>query len=153
MNTLTKYFPWIVVGVLTLYAAGKMYPEAGDVQEFDLSTFGEIPVLDGGRIKPLDSVARANMLFISGRSDWEDPQGYATGDPLAPGSHGRGRPDASPDRRLPVFRIDNEQVLAELGLEYRPGITAIRGTKSARPRTSSTSLRRSQAREDKKAAG
>jgi ABC-type transport system involved in cytochrome c biogenesis permease subunit len=122
MNTLTKYFPWVVVGAFVLYAASKMYPKRETYKEFDLSAFGAIPVLDGGRLKPLDSVARANMLYISGRSDWEDPQGdtrpailwllevMAAGDPRS-----------SPIADYQVFRVDNEQVLAELGLPYRPG--------------------------------
>lgn len=122
MNTLTKYFPWLVVGAFVLYAAGKMYPKRETYKEFDLSAFGALPVLDGGRIKPLDSVARTKMLFISGRSDFEDPQGNTQPailwllETLAWGD-----PHSGPAAEYRVFRIDNEQVLAELGLEDRPG--------------------------------
>src|SRR6266853_2016125 len=35
--------------------------------DFDLSRFGEIPVLVGGRIKPLDTVARNSLLIIHGK--------------------------------------------------------------------------------------
>ena len=122
VNTLTKYFPWLVVGAFVLYAAGKMYPKREMYKDFDLSAFGAIPVLDGGRIKPLDSVARTKMLFISGRSDFEDTQGNTQPailwllETLAWGD-----PNAGPAAEYRVFRVDNEQVLAELGLEERPG--------------------------------
>ncbi|HBR94487.1 MAG TPA: cytochrome C biogenesis protein, partial [Opitutae bacterium] len=35
--------------------------------EFDLESFAELPVQVGGRIKPLDSVARNTLLLLSGR--------------------------------------------------------------------------------------
>jgi ABC-type transport system involved in cytochrome c biogenesis permease subunit len=123
VNTLTKYFPWAVVGVFALYAVGTMYPKRETYKEFNVSDFGAIPVLDGGRIKPLDSVARAAMLHISGRSDWEDPDGKTRPailwllEVLAAGD-----PNASPIADYAVFRIDNEQVLAELGLKEKEGL-------------------------------
>jgi len=152
---LTRFFPWIVIGVVALYAAGKMYPKSETYREFDLSKFGAIPVLDGGRIKPLDSVARSNMLFISGRSDWEDLQKHTRPailwllEVMAAGS-----PNATPIADYQVFRVDNEQVLAELGLEYRPGNyryswNEIRAAADKFDRAFSAA----QAREDKKAAG
>ncbi len=122
MNTLTKFFPWAIVAVFSLYAVGKMVPKHETYKEFDLSAFGAIPVVDGGRVKPLDSIARTSMLFISGRSDWEDaredtqPAILWLLEVLAAGD-----PNAAPIADFRVFRVDNEQVLAELGLEYRPG--------------------------------
>ena len=49
MNTLTKIFPWAVVGVFALYAAGavgKSFQPKQTHKEFDLTAFGSIPVLD-----------------------------------------------------------------------------------------------------------
>ena len=37
------------------------------ISVFDLDTFSELPVQVGGRIKPLDSVARNTLLILSGR--------------------------------------------------------------------------------------
>jgi ABC-type transport system involved in cytochrome c biogenesis permease subunit len=37
--------------------------------DFDFSRFGEIPVLVGGRIKPLDTVARNSLLIIHGKQE------------------------------------------------------------------------------------
>jgi ABC-type transport system involved in cytochrome c biogenesis permease subunit len=122
VNTLTKYFPWVVIAAFTLYAAGKMVPKRETYKEFNLTAFGQLPVLDGGRIKPLDSVARTRMLFISGRSDFEDAQGNTQ--PailwlLETLAWGDARSGPAADYR--VFRVDNEQLLAELKLEERPG--------------------------------
>ena len=35
--------------------------------DFDVLSFSELPVQVGGRIKPLDSVARNTLLILSGR--------------------------------------------------------------------------------------
>jgi len=122
MNTFTKLFPWVIIAVFSVYAAGKMVPKTASYKDFDISAFGAIPVLDDGRIKPLDSVARTNMLAISGRSDFQDTKGdsqpailwlletLAWGDPFA-----------GPAADYRIFRIDNEQLLGELKLENRPG--------------------------------
>ena len=37
--------------------------------DFDLTKFGKIPVLVGGRIKPLDTVARNSLLIIHGKQE------------------------------------------------------------------------------------
>jgi ABC-type transport system involved in cytochrome c biogenesis permease subunit len=154
MNSLTKYFPWIVIGVVSLYAAGKMYPKRETYKEFDLSAFGAIPILDGGRLKPLDSIARSNMLFISGRSDWEDAQGrtrpailwllevMAAGDPRA-----------NPIADYNVFRIDNEQVLAELGLVEKEGLRYSWNEIRKAADKFDRAFLAAQMREDKKASG
>jgi len=54
----------ILVGVLALLAAllGTLSP--GKVSGFDVDGFGHIPVLEGGRVKPLDSLARNSLLVI-----------------------------------------------------------------------------------------
>ncbi len=123
MKNLAKYFPWAVVAVFVLYAAGKMYPSREVYKDYDLSAFGAIPVLDGGRIKPLDSIARSNMLLIRGTSEFEDREGNTQPailwllEILAAGD-----PNASPMADYEIFRIDNEQLLAELGLREKPGL-------------------------------
>jgi ABC-type transport system involved in cytochrome c biogenesis permease subunit len=122
VNTLTKLFPWAVVAVFTLYTGYQMVPKQETYNEYDLTAFGSIPVLDGGRIKPLDSVARTNMLFISGQSSFTDLSGDTQPAILwLLETITSGDPDTGPAADYRVFRIDNEQVLEELSLEYRPG--------------------------------
>jgi ABC-type transport system involved in cytochrome c biogenesis permease subunit len=60
---LSKFGPW-VVGVLALgWVASGLLP-ARPVRGMNLDAFGRLPVLEGGRIKPVDSVARNSLLMI-----------------------------------------------------------------------------------------
>src|SRR3954463_13605580 len=66
---------WIPIAVLILAAAwliSALRPQtnSGDV---DLVTFGRLPVLVKGPIKPLDTVARTSLLVLQGRQRVSDP--------------------------------------------------------------------------------
>jgi ABC-type transport system involved in cytochrome c biogenesis permease subunit len=50
----------VVAVLLTLLPPGR-------VRGFDVEKFGRMPVLEGGRVKPLDSVARNTLLMIRGK--------------------------------------------------------------------------------------
>ena len=56
----------IVCGIATLMILGGLRSSKVD-SDFDLAAFAELPVQVGGRIKPLDSVARNTLLILSGR--------------------------------------------------------------------------------------
>ena len=45
---------------------------------YNLRAFAELPVLNGGRTKPLDSVARNALLTLSGKQTLEGPNGSST---------------------------------------------------------------------------
>jgi len=60
---LTKYLPWLA-GLLALLGSFIAALPAPKVRGFDLNAFGSLPVLEGGRVKPLDSVARNSLLVI-----------------------------------------------------------------------------------------
>jgi ABC-type transport system involved in cytochrome c biogenesis permease subunit len=118
-----KFFPVAVVAVFALYALGKAYPRPETYKEMNLSSVGELPVLDSGRVKPLDSFARTSLLYISGRSDFEDANGDKQPairwlmDVMAFED-----PNASPGADHRVFRVDNEQLLYLFGLDTREGL-------------------------------
>ena len=60
--------PWIVFGICTLLFAVKPVLSPPKVKEgVDYLSFGKLPVLLGGRVKPLDSVARTSLLQIAGQ--------------------------------------------------------------------------------------
>ncbi len=60
--------PWIVLGVFTLFFAVKPVVFPPKVKEgYDYHAFGKLPVLLGGRIKPMDTVARTSLLQIAGQ--------------------------------------------------------------------------------------
>ena len=51
--TLNKLAPWVAAGLALAGAAVAVMP-ARPVKGFDLEAFGRIPVLQGGRIKPVE---------------------------------------------------------------------------------------------------
>ncbi len=66
MNFLSKYLSW-AAGVLALLIALIFAMPDGKIRGFDASGFGGLPILEGGRVKPLDSVARNSLLVIHSR--------------------------------------------------------------------------------------
>jgi ABC-type transport system involved in cytochrome c biogenesis permease subunit len=58
-----RYIPW-TAGALALVGALVTLTPPGKVRGFDVEGFGSLPVLEGGRIKPLDSLARNSLLMI-----------------------------------------------------------------------------------------
>ena len=64
-----RFLPWIIFAVAAACIAANRLPSKTAKDDFDLSRFGEIPVLVGGRIKPLDTVARNSLLIIHGKQE------------------------------------------------------------------------------------
>ena len=108
---LAKYVPWMAAA---LAAAGALVAIAppGKVRGFDFDAFGQLPVLDGGRIKPIDSVARNSLLMLRSK------QGFsANGRSVGPDEwilDAMVRPEVADTQ--PVFVIDDPDVLGLLGL-------------------------------------
>jgi ABC-type transport system involved in cytochrome c biogenesis permease subunit len=64
-----RFLPWIIFAVAAASIAGNWLPRKAANDDFDLSRLGEIPVLVGGRVKPLDTVARNSLLIIHGKQE------------------------------------------------------------------------------------
>jgi ABC-type transport system involved in cytochrome c biogenesis permease subunit len=64
-----RFLPWILLGVAAALIAPDWLPPKTAKEDFDFSRFGAIPVLVGGRIKPLDTVARNSLLIIHGKQE------------------------------------------------------------------------------------
>ena len=93
-----KLFTWLP-GLLALAAVLAAAIAPGPVRGFDMDAFGRLPVLEGGRVKPLDSVARNALLMI--RSKQSVPfQGRDPG----PGRMDPGRAVPTPRRPTPSRR-------------------------------------------------
>jgi ABC-type transport system involved in cytochrome c biogenesis permease subunit len=117
MNDLAKIFPWLVVGAAVLVLIFALMPPSIGTDKINLQEFAALPVIHDGRMKPLDSVARTTLLTLSNRQDYKD-------------ENGKTRPaiqwllevmaHKESARRVQIFRIENDQVLAQLGLEARP---------------------------------
>ena len=59
-----RFFPVFVVSLGALWTAAGLFPPKPPRAEVDLVRFGRIPVQVGGRVKPLDTVARNSLLII-----------------------------------------------------------------------------------------
>ncbi|MFA9478381.1 cytochrome c biogenesis protein [Phycisphaerales bacterium AB-hyl4] len=70
MTHLNRILPWAVVFLALLYLGMQGRPVAY-VGDYDLDAFGAIPVSADGRVKPMDTVARTNLMFLSGRQSFE----------------------------------------------------------------------------------
>jgi ABC-type transport system involved in cytochrome c biogenesis permease subunit len=59
-----RFFPAVVFSLAALWIATSLLPSKSGKEDVDLTEFGKIPVLVGGRVKPLDTVARNSLLII-----------------------------------------------------------------------------------------
>ncbi len=66
---------YILVAIFVLLIFSRQYAPTTNEEGFDITAFSELPVQDGGRIKPLDSVARNTLLVLSARQKVETPDG------------------------------------------------------------------------------
>lgn len=102
----------LVVAALSLVINAALAPRypAG----YDWRAFAELPVQAGGRILPLDSLARNNLRGISGRSSLRLPDGSRMSaiQWLAEVAF---RPQQA--KHIEVFRIDHDEVLGLFGWE------------------------------------
>ena len=62
-----RFFPSLVLIFAVLWLASSWRQPKSTADELDLAKFGKIPVLVGGRVKPLDTVARNSLLIIHGK--------------------------------------------------------------------------------------
>lgn len=73
MNLFQRYFPWAMTAIGAFYIVFFFVPRDEAPEEYQLSAFGDLPVLDHGRMKPMDTVARVTLAELSGgRQTWTD---------------------------------------------------------------------------------
>lgn len=113
-----RFVPAALVGAAALLFVLRLFPPGPTVEDHDFDQFSRIPVVDGGRVKPMDTFARTTLMQLSERQTYVD-------------DHGRTQPavrfilellSSSPNadfRR--VFRIENDEVRGLLGLPARDG--------------------------------
>ena len=106
-----KRLPWIVLGLAVIYLLSCFWLPTPS--GFDTLDFSRLPVLQDGRVKPLDSVARVSLLMIRGKQT------------LSAESHALGAMDwlldvmAKPEKadEYKIFVINDPDVLSLLGKE------------------------------------
>ena len=97
--------------LLTLLAVFAAFMQSANAQEpqFDYTSFGKLPVMEDGRLKPLDSFARHQMRAVSGS---ESPQGVDAKVWLA-----RILFDPASVQDTPFFTIRSAAIKRQLGLD------------------------------------
>jgi ABC-type transport system involved in cytochrome c biogenesis permease subunit len=125
MNFVSRYPAWVAAGLAALFLGAALAPPDESVRGMNLHAFAKLPVVDSGRVKPIDTVARTSLMVISNRQtvhvddngkDLELTPVRWLLDVLSSRD-----PFDGPAAGYKVFRIENDQVLNLLGLEMRPG--------------------------------
>jgi ABC-type transport system involved in cytochrome c biogenesis permease subunit len=107
-----KLIFYIVLLLAALIVARGLKP-SNSQSEFDIDSFAELPVQVGGRIKPLDSVARNTLLVLAGRQKVVTLEG-TTLSPIEWFMDLTMRPELADD--YPVFKIEFPDDLGFAGL-------------------------------------
>ena len=108
---MTRFFAWIILAVTVAWMASECTPPKPASTGFDTIAFGKIPVMAGGRLKPLDSVARNSMVIIRGKQTLRaDNKTIEARDWLADVLFNPQVAD-----KYPVFVINNPDVLGMFG--------------------------------------
>jgi ABC-type transport system involved in cytochrome c biogenesis permease subunit len=119
MKTLQRYLPLLITFLCVLSFGRSLFQNPARHVAYDLQTFGQFPVLHKGRIQPLDSFARNNLLVITHKQSYKDARGHTR--------HALewllGVMSATPDSAsAPVFRIEHDAVLSLMNLKPREGL-------------------------------
>ncbi|HEY2786331.1 MAG TPA: cytochrome c biogenesis protein CcsA, partial [Fimbriiglobus sp.] len=115
-----RYAPWASMGFVAIILVGAVAPlfVRPKPAAYDLTACGALPVVDGGRLKPLDTTARTTLRIVAAKESLED--GNKNNIPaIVWYLETIARSDKT--YQLQTFRIDNEQVLNELKLKVRDG--------------------------------
>jgi len=109
-----RFLPWIILVIAAGSIAANWLSPKTAKDEFDFAKFGRIPVLVGGRVKPLDTVGRNSLLIIHGKQELRLEGGGQLSaiqwltDVLF---------NASVADQYPVFVVQNAEVLGLFGWE------------------------------------
>lgn len=109
---LVKLAPWIAGG-LALAAAAVVVTPPPRLRGMDQDGFSRLPVLEGGRVKPIDSVARNSLLAIRSQQSFR-----YEGRTISPDEwllELMFRPQVAD--RMPAFVINDPEVLGLLGIQ------------------------------------
>ncbi len=111
-----RFLPWLVLLFAVGWLAANWWPPERAQGDPDFSGFGKVPVLVGGRVKPLDTVARNSLLIIHGKQELR----------LKDGRHLTAMQwltdvlfNAPVADQYPVFLVQNADVLGLFGWEQR----------------------------------
>ncbi len=131
------WFPALMVVLSAGYVLSKARPPKDEAGAMRISEFGALPIVEGGRFKPLDTLARTTLQVLSNRQEVElvKPELPEDAGFFARLRDSLRRPErisaskwlletiaeTPASRDLRMFRIDNLDLLDDLGLPRRTG--------------------------------
>jgi ABC-type transport system involved in cytochrome c biogenesis permease subunit len=109
-----RFLPWIVLIVVAGWIGASWIRSRTAKNDVDLAKFGKIPVQVGGRVKPLDTVARNSLLIMHGKQELrlENGRTLSALEWLADVLFNAPAAD-----RCPIFIVQNDEVLGLFGWE------------------------------------
>jgi ABC-type transport system involved in cytochrome c biogenesis permease subunit len=117
---LAAYLPLGVGCIAAFFVLWAMMPPTDPEGSMPLYELGKIPVVDGGRTKPLDTYARIALMQINnGYQTYRDENGVSHSaiqwllDVMS------NRPEVDNEK---MFRVDSEPLLLAVGVKPRPGL-------------------------------
>lgn len=135
-DLIKKYLPLAAAVAACLYFGYHMRPRSSPANDFNYRDFGRVLVIDGGRYKPLDTVARTSLMMITHRQYFYDADAKvyypatkwlldAMTTPIPNTDLVALFPNGA--RKMPawghkVFRIENDKLIEFLQLERREGL-------------------------------
>jgi ABC-type transport system involved in cytochrome c biogenesis permease subunit len=106
-----------------LLLAGLGMPRKPQKERLDLQKLATVPVVDSGRVKPLDSVARVNLRQITHAEEYTDAKGVKRSALVWFLDTATSSPEASDGIfAARIFRVENDQVRDLLKLPRREGL-------------------------------
>ncbi|MDD3179596.1 MAG: cytochrome c biogenesis protein CcsA [Opitutaceae bacterium] len=117
-----RFLPLLALAVAALGVIASLLP-SGNGSAFDLQTYGRLPVLVNGRLKPIDTVARTSLLVLQGRQRVTTPdrRSLSPTEWLLEVLYAPTRADT-----YATFRIDNPEALDLFSLSPADGNGGVR---------------------------
>ena len=69
-----RFLPWIICLLCAIWAIAKMMP-ARQNPGFNVDGFGQLPVLVGGRVMPMDTLARVSLSAMNHHGAYDSGDG------------------------------------------------------------------------------
>ena len=122
-----RYVPWTILSVFLAYVAVSLFDwRATSRDGFELAKFGRLPVALGGRVRPIDSVARMGLVQVRGTAELPLADGagrFAVGGASLSATEWLLevliKPDVADSRR--IFPIGEPALVSKLHLQPAPG--------------------------------
>ena len=120
--TTGRVIAWTCVGITALYLLGSAIPRTAE-SKYDLGTLGALPVIEGGRVKPLETHANVTLRLLNNTEEYKDEsdkkrpaiEWYLKTMTGLPGNLG-------PAAAYRIFRIENDRLLEMMKVERREGL-------------------------------